>query len=77
MFGYRVNKLPTLNSRERNQIRNEGHSMKFTLSKNVKAGNKIKTNNGWRVVKEVNYDGIIVKEGHIKFGSEVFGWKSS
>lgn len=50
--------------------------MTFTLSKSIKVGQKIKTDSGWRKVKEVTDDGVIVKEGLIKFGSRVFGWKA-
>lgn len=49
--------------------------MNYTLSKNIKAGQKIKTKNGWRKVKEVTSDGVIVKEGLISFGDAIYGWK--
>jgi len=51
--------------------------MTFKLSTNIQAGQKIKTRNGWRKVKEVTQEGAVVKEGVILFGETVFGWKSS
>ena len=50
--------------------------MNFTLSTTVKAGQKIKTANGWRKVKEITDDGAVVKEGLIRFGDTVYGWKA-
>lgn len=51
--------------------------MTFTLSNNIKVGQKIKTINGWRKVKDIIDSGVVVKEGIIEFGSIVYGWKSS
>jgi len=50
--------------------------MTFTLSNSIKKGQSIKTPNGWRKVKEVSSEGAIVKEGLIKFGDTVYGWKA-
>ena len=49
--------------------------MLFTLSSSVVKGNKINTTFGWRVVKEVTDEGAIIKEGLIKFGTRISGWK--
>ena len=51
--------------------------MKFTLSTNIEIGQKIKTANGWRKIKEITEDGAMVKEGLIRFGDTVYGWKAS
>jgi hypothetical protein len=50
--------------------------MRFRLSNNIKAGQKIKTAYGWRKVREVTKDGAIVKEGLVRFGHPVYGWKA-
>lgn len=50
--------------------------MQFKLGNNVKSGQKIKTANGWRKIKQVNSDGAIVKEGLVKFGDIILGWKN-
>lgn len=49
--------------------------MNYTVSKSIQAGQMIKTSAGWRKVKEVIQEGVIVKEGLIKFGSPVLAWK--
>ena len=49
--------------------------MRFTLGTNVQAGQKIKTEKGWRKIKSVNGSGAVVKEGLIEFGSIIYGWK--
>ncbi len=49
--------------------------MTFNLSTSILVGNKIKTTNGWRKVKKVTDEGALVKEGIIKFGETIFGWK--
>lgn len=51
--------------------------MRFTLGKNIKVGQQIKTSRGWRKIKDVTDEGVIVKEGLIYFGNTVFGWKST
>ena len=51
--------------------------MIFKLSKSIQKGQKIKTNRGWRKVLETSNDGAIVKEGLIKYGDTVYGWRSS
>jgi hypothetical protein len=50
--------------------------MAYKLGENIKAGNKIKTENGWRKVKKVVPGGVWVSEGVIKFGSVIYGWKA-
>lgn len=50
--------------------------MRMTLGKNVLAGQRIKTRWGWRKIKEVTDEGAVVKEGVVKFGAPVFGWKA-
>jgi len=50
--------------------------MTFKLGKNIQIGQKIKTSLGWRKIKNVTSDGAVVKEGLIKFGSTVYGWKA-
>jgi len=52
-------------------------NMTFKLGKNIKKGQKIKTNKGWRKVEEVTEDGALVKEGVIFFGNTIFGWKAA
>ncbi len=49
--------------------------MTFKLGKNIKQGQKIKTAFGWRKVKSVSDTGATVKEGEVKFGETVYGWK--
>lgn len=49
--------------------------MIFTLGTNIKVGHKIKTSCGWRKVKELTAEGVLVKEGIIKFGDILYGWK--
>jgi len=49
--------------------------MNFKLGTNIESGQKIKTLHGWRKVKEVTIEGAVVKEGIIKFGDIVYGWK--
>ena len=51
--------------------------MRFKLGTNIQAGQKIKTGDGWRKIKEVTDDGAIVKEGLIHFGNTIYGWKAS
>ena len=50
--------------------------MTFKLSTTIKVGHKIRTTAGWRTVKAVTDEGAVVKEGVIKFGDTVLGWKS-
>lgn len=50
--------------------------MTFKLSKSIQAGQKIKLQQGWRKVLSVTSDGVTVKEGLVKFGDTVLGWKS-
>lgn len=52
-------------------------NMQFRLGRYLKVGQKIKTENGWRKIKEINESGVTVKEGFILYGSTVFGWKAS
>lgn len=49
--------------------------MKMTLSKNIQKGQRIRTTHGWRKVRETTNNGVLVKEGIINFGSEIYGWK--
>ncbi len=49
--------------------------MSFVLGKNIQVGQKIKTQKGWRKVREVTEKGARVTEGIIEFGSVVYGWK--
>lgn len=50
--------------------------MRLTLGKNILPGQRIRTTNGWRKVKEVNEDGALVSDGLIKFGETIWGWKA-
>jgi len=52
--------------------------MIFKLGKNVKVGQKIKTKtmNGWRKIKSLTKEGVIVSDGELKFGDTIYGWKS-
>ena len=47
----------------------------FKLGKNIKTGQKIKSKDGWREVLEVNENGVTIKEGFVKFGQTIYGWK--
>ena len=49
--------------------------MTFKLSSTVVAGQQIKTEYGWRKVIAVTTEGAQVKEGIVKFGDTVYGWK--
>lgn len=49
--------------------------MIFKLGTNIQAGQKIMTKDGWRKVLDVTEEGAKVKEGVIKFGETVYGWK--
>ena len=51
--------------------------MVFKLGKRIQVGQKIKTNFGWRKIKEVTEKGAIVQEGCIQFGETIYGWQSS
>jgi len=51
--------------------------MIFKLGRNIKEGQKIKTRNGWRKVRVVYWKGVIIKEGLIKFGETIYGWRSN
>jgi hypothetical protein len=51
--------------------------MQFKLGTNIKVGQKIKTADGWRKIKEVNSCSARVKEGLVTFGSIIYGWKAS
>ena len=50
--------------------------MTFTLGTNIKAGQQIKTANGWRKVLSVTDAGAETKDGTVKFGETVYGWKA-
>lgn len=49
--------------------------MNMVLGKCVEAGEKIKTAFGWRKIKKVTDEGATVKEGIVKFGAPISGWK--
>lgn len=51
--------------------------MRFTLGKNVEAGQRIRTTFGWRKIKSISDDGALVKEGLIPFGATIWGWKAT
>ena len=51
--------------------------MIFTLGKNVEKGQKIRLGRKWRVIKEVAEEGVMIKEGLIKFGSPISAWKAT
>lgn len=51
--------------------------MAFKLSRSIAVGQQIKTANGWRKVLEVTDEGAKVKDGIVKFGDTVYGWKSA
>ncbi len=50
--------------------------MNLKLGTNIEVNQKIKTENGWRKVLEVTEEGAKVKEGIVKFGETVYGWKN-
>lgn len=49
--------------------------MIFKLGKNIQVGHKIKTSHGWRKVLSISDKGAQVKEGDIKYGDTVYGWR--
>jgi len=49
--------------------------MIFKLGTNIKAGQQIKTASGWRKILSVTDEGAETKDGLIKFGEIVYGWK--
>ena len=51
--------------------------MVFRLGKNIKVGQKIRTASGWRKVLSVTDEGAKTKDGVIKFGETVYGWKAA
>jgi hypothetical protein len=61
---------------ERRVIRLEYKTMTFKLGTNIKVGNKIKTSTGWRKVLDVTDEGAKTKDGIVKFGETVYGWKA-
>ena len=50
--------------------------MSFKLGRNIKTGQKILTPSGWRKILEVTETGARVKEGIVKFGETIYGWKA-
>jgi hypothetical protein len=50
--------------------------MTFKLGTNIKAGQQIKTSAGWRKVIHVTDEGAETKDGIVKFGETVYGWKA-
>ena len=50
--------------------------MNMVLGTNIEAGQKIRTAWGWRKIQSVTSEGAVVKEGLVKFGEPVFGWKA-
>jgi hypothetical protein len=57
-------------------IQDKEGTMTFKLGTNIQEGQKIKTQWGWRKVLGVTDEGAKVKEGVVKFGETVFGWKA-
>ena len=51
--------------------------MTFKLSGNIKVGQQIKTVDGWRKILSINQDGAIIKDGTVKFGELIYGWKAA
>lgn len=51
--------------------------MTFKLGTNIKPGQQIKTVNGRRKVIDVTDEGAKTKDGLIKFGDPVYGWKAA
>ena len=51
--------------------------MTFRLSTSIAVGQQIRTQNGWRKVLEVTDEGAKVRDGFVKFGDTVYGWKSA
>lgn len=51
--------------------------MTFTLSNNVKIGEKIKTSSGWEKITCISKTGIETKSRTVNFGDIVYGWKKS
>ena len=49
--------------------------MDYRLSNQVKVGQKIKTSNGWRRITSLTNEGVYVREGFVKFGDTIYGWK--
>lgn len=51
--------------------------IEFKLGTNIKAGHKIKTVEGWRKVLSITDEGVKVKEGTVKFGETIYGWRAA
>jgi hypothetical protein len=51
--------------------------MVFKLGSAIKVGHQIKTEQGWRKVLSVTEEGVTTKDGLIKFGTTVYGWKAA
>lgn len=51
--------------------------MTFKLGTNIKPGQKIKTAIGWRKVLSVTDEGVETKDGTVKFGETIYGWKAA
>ena len=51
--------------------------MTFKLGTNIKAGQQIKTAKGWIKVLSVTDEGAETKDGMVKFGETVYGWKAA
>ena len=49
--------------------------MKIKIGPNIKVGQKILTETGWKTVLEVTSSGIRHSEGELPFGALVLGWK--
>ena len=48
--------------------------MNLKLGTNIEVGQKIKTSKGWYEVLEVTDEGVITKDGLVRFGEPVEGW---
>jgi len=49
--------------------------VEFKLSNSIRVGQKINTKEGWMKVLEVTTTGARTKNGEVKFGDTVYGWK--
>jgi hypothetical protein len=49
--------------------------MRYKLSTSIQVGHQIKTANGWRKVIAVTETSVKTKDGEVKFGDFIDGWK--
>ena len=50
---------------------------KYKLGTNVKIGNKILLKTGWEKIVRIKETGVETPSGFIKYGLEIYGWKTN